>query len=524
MCFITVVAEEHSSTEDYVLNFSIKGSGTPALEEIDAVYTVNPENNATVTEIREIVLNFTGYETIAVAEPDMVNGSNIPTVYFEDELTGSMMPAGYIMFKADSLSANGLRLYVDPMYTGGAESYAAEGKYAINIPAGVVTFSDGINKAITLNYTIIEESLPMEVEFKNIAAIYEMGMWDMAYYESYNQNDVKAILKSQPTVVDKVVSADRMGGAYNNYYLNDGTGVIVLQAPASGEDWMGNPVEGLDLTIGKKLPADFTATIDFKCLVDDELYLPTGEVYGAPVMTFVSKVTGVDEEGWEIEESYSDFVARCEASDFVEKAVVANINDVLAKRIDYAGQLLTLNVEANYYAGVDPYMGGMSAYMYWDAEEAFNVETTEEDSITYVFVFPKTTEDGNNYAGKLLNVQGEDLLEAAFDANATIDVVKARFDWNSIAQGQTLVVKEYEVKVPGGPVDVENGELVVNIYSNNGSVYVETEAGAMIEVYTVNGLRVYAGVSNTNTTIINGLNTNIAIIRVNGETYKVFVK
>ena len=61
-------------------------------------------------------------------------------------------------------------------------------------------------------------------------------------------------------------------------------------------------------------------------------------------------------------------------------------------------------------------------------------------------------------------------------------------------------------------------------YSNNGSVYVETEAGAMIEVYTVNGLRVYAGVSNTNTTIINGLNTNIAIIRVNGETYKVFVK
>ena len=83
----------------------------------------------------------------------------------------------------------------------------------------------------------------------------------------------------------------------------------------------------------------------------------------------------------------------------------------------------------------------------------------------------------------------------------------------------------YEVVIPESPKDnVENNDLEVNIYSNNGSVYVETEAGAMIEVYTVNGLRVYAGVSNTTTTIINGLNTNVAIIRVNGQAYKVFVK
>ena len=122
--------------------------------------------------------------------------------------------------------------------------------------------------------------------------------------------------------------------------------------------------------------------------------------------------------------------------------------------------------------------------------------------------------------------KAENLPEAAFDANATINVAVARFDWNSIAMGQTFLAKEYEVKTAGeGPeVDVENSELVVNVYSNNGSVYVETEAGVMIEVYTVNGLRVYAGVSTTNTTVINGLNTNIAIIRVNGVAYKVFVK
>ena len=992
----------NKNTEDYVLNFSIKGSDTPALEEIDAVYTVNPENNAIVTEIREIVLNFTGYETIAVAEPDMATGRNIPTVYFEDELTGSMMPAGYIMFKADTASANGLRLYVDPAYTGGVESYAAEGKYAINIPAGVVTFSDGISKAITLNYTVkagevgpeitemeaknayaydvkvetnddktaatvsyrlnapavavkvyakvegeivkavegtticryadgvadnlntVEVSLegleeyagkavtfavevtgtlvenptlvpvsygfyhsqgvdvdvnpeseffgrayvtecapdgigkdyhssitgqglyafdallapiankdgnygfkgglttdaaskdprkvrisedgrvfltrqaitgvsplvevnpadlnanfadvfvdfthdaetyelktadgkymaspniafdvkgqgedlkvfmlsttkagiaynprgnfakeynlgtsttwsaepsatidaldtlthytinylgvsveydneggiwyaqyratpkeseptlihvnaqgvedykdftfvsrssairfnndfsllaiagnggkkctifkvekdaegkpvlnkqyefavngnnindmawdyannlyivnsssellymyampresavvttpaaerysvkmpmPMEVEFENIAAIYEMGMWDMAYYESYSNYEVVALLKSQPTVVDKVVTSGMMGGNMNNYYLNDGTGVIVLQAegdryePITDENWevIGwDTIAGLNIEVGKKLPVDFMANIDFKVVTDEETWLPTGEVYGAPVMTFVPKATGeviVDEYGWEtiVTESNEEFAARCEASDFVEEAVEANIDDVLANRIDYAGKLLVLNTTANYYAESNPYMGTMSAYMFWNAEEAFDVETYEEEGTTVVYVSPKYTEDYNNFAGKLFNVNGEELPEAALATAATINVVNARFDWNSIAQGQTLVVKEgWSVEIPQGPQDnVENGELVVNIYSNNGSVYVETEAGAMIEVYTVNGLRVYAGVSNTNTTIINGLNTNIAIIRVNGETYKVFVK
>ena len=89
-----------------------------------------------------------------------------------------------------------------------------------------------------------------------------------------------------------------------------------------------------------------------------------------------------------------------------------------------------------------------------------------------------------------------------------------------------MILKEgYDIKdAQGGTlVDVENSELVVNVYANNGSVYVETEAGAMIEVYTVNGLRVFAGVANTNTTVINGLN-DIAIIRVNGVAYKVFVK
>ena len=144
----------NKNTVDYVLNFVIEND-VVVLPEVDAVYTATPANNSIVSEIREIVLQFTEYTAIAVAEPDFVNGSNIPQVYLEDELTSSMMPAGYIMFKADTLSANGLRLYVDPMYTGGEESFAREGKYVVRIPAGVVTFgTTGISKEIVLNYTV----------------------------------------------------------------------------------------------------------------------------------------------------------------------------------------------------------------------------------------------------------------------------------------------------------------------------------------------------------------------------------
>ena len=384
-------------------------------------------------------------------------------------------------------------------------------------------------------YTVIAEpKLPMEVEFENIAAIYKMGMWDMKYYESYDQNSVKAILNSQPTVVDKVVAVGA-AGLFNNYYLNDGTGVIVLQTPADDPNAWPEPIEGLNIEVGKKLPAGLLAGIDFKTIVDEETYLPNGNVYGAPVMIYVPRETGdtiVDEEGFEtiVTESNTDFVARCVDSDFVEDTVTVTVDELLANRMQYAGKLLVVDTIANYYAEVstDNISGVTStkAYMYWDADEAFDVESFEEEGITYVFVYPKYTEDYNNYVGKLFNIQAENLPKAALNANATINVAVARFDWNSIAIGQTFLAKEFEVKNAGeGPgVDVENSKLAVNIYSNNGAVCVETEAGAMIEVYTVDGLRLFAGVSNTNTTIINGLNTNVAIISVNGEAYKVFVK
>ena len=376
------------------------------------------------------------------------------------------------------------------------------------------------------------------VEFADIAAIYAKGRWEDERHADYSYQSVCTRLKSQPTVVEVYKMSGMMGGTINNYYLNDGTGVIVLQAegdrtePIMDENWevIGwDTIRGLNFEIGQKLPAGLLATIDFKPVIDEETWTPTNDVFGAPVLSFVSKVTGVDADGWDVSASYADFMAGCTESDFEEEAVEASLVDVLANRMAYAGKLLVVDTTASYYAeqSMDYLTGTTStnAYMYWDAETAFDVESYEEEGTTYVFVSPKMTEDWNNYAGQLFNVKAENLPAATFEDAATIDVTKARFDWNSIAQGQTLIVKGATIKVgeTENKVDIENGELVVNIYANNGSVYVETEAGVMIEVYTVNGLRVYGGVSNTNTTVINGL-TDIAIIRVNGVAYKVFVK
>ena len=404
-------------------------------------------------------------------------------------------------------------------------NFKFEASWGTQTPVTIVGTVGIYNENRQLNYISHEM---FAVDFADIAAIYRKGHWEASRYEDYSYGSVVARLNSQPTVVDMVQTAGMMGGTSNNYYLNDGTGVVVLQAPASGEDWMGNPVEGLELTVGQKLPEGLLANINFNALVNDTTYLPTGEVYGAPVLSFVQEVIGVDAEGWDTYRPYSEFAAGCVESDFVEDTVVVSLAEVLANRIDYAGKLLAVDTVGNYFAKVamDHFTGttSTSAYLFWDAEEAFDVEVYEEEGETYVYVSPKMTEDWYNYAGELFNLKAENLAAAALTDSATIALDVVRFDWNSIAQGQSLMLKgEYTIDNPNAGVNVENGELVVNVYANNGSVYVETEAGAMIEVYTVNGLRVYAGVSNTTTTVINGL-SDIAIIRVNGQAYKVFVK
>ena len=86
------------------------------------------------------------------------------------------------------------------------------------------------------------------------------------------------------------------------------------------------------------------------------------------------------------------------------------------------------------------------------------------------------------------------------------------------------VFAEYTI-VPSGPgVDVENVEVAAIVYAKDGMVYVDTEMGNMIEVFTVQGQRIYAAEAITQLTAIDAFAADIVLVRVNGEIIKVSVK
>jgi hypothetical protein len=81
---------------------------------------------------------------------------------------------------------------------------------------------------------------------------------------------------------------------------------------------------------------------------------------------------------------------------------------------------------------------------------------------------------------------------------------------------------------PSDPVDpdvaTDNVELMAMVYSLAGNVYVHTEIGNTIEVYTVAGQAIYTGKATNTVTTIDAQNNDVIIVRVNGETTKVAVK
>ena len=72
--------------------------------------------------------------------------------------------------------------------------------------------------------------------------------------------------------------------------------------------------------------------------------------------------------------------------------------------------------------------------------------------------------------------------------------------------------------------NVEDTELSAVVYSNNGTIFVEAEAGAMIEVYTVLGQRLFAAEATTNLTAISNIPANIVLVKVNNQVVKVALR
>ena len=72
-------------------------------------------------------------------------------------------------------------------------------------------------------------------------------------------------------------------------------------------------------------------------------------------------------------------------------------------------------------------------------------------------------------------------------------------------------------------VGVDNVALAAVVYSTNGAIHVEAEAGTMIELFTVQGQCIYAAEATSDLTTID-VHTNIVLVRVAGQTVKVSVK
>lgn len=86
------------------------------------------------------------------------------------------------------------------------------------------------------------------------------------------------------------------------------------------------------------------------------------------------------------------------------------------------------------------------------------------------------------------------------------------------------IVKAIYTIVDELPTETDKVVLVAIVYTNNGSIFVNTEVGNNIEVYTVNGQNIYNAMATSNVTTIDANGNNIAIVRVNGKSIKVAIK
>ena len=172
--------------QEYVLNFSIENDYV-VTEMVDAVYTVSPENNSTLNEIREIEIVFSEYESIIVKEQALSGLDWLACEYsVETEEQGSMWETKAPMkWSAVEGKSNALRIYVaSDMF--GSESVVDADSYQITIPEGVVCFSETTttvvcNNKIVLNYVVTGELSSVDnVEVVNIYACEGMIVADGA--------------------------------------------------------------------------------------------------------------------------------------------------------------------------------------------------------------------------------------------------------------------------------------------------------------------------------------------------------
>ena len=86
-----------------------------------------------------------------------------------------------------------------------------------------------------------------------------------------------------------------------------------------------------------------------------------------------------------------------------------------------------------------------------------------------------------------------------------------------------IATATFEIKANGETVNLESVGALAVVYSHDGNLYVQTEVGTLIEVYTVQGQRIYAAEAITDVTTIE-LDETVVLVRIADQTVKAYIK
>lgn len=136
----------------------------------------------------------------------------------------------------------------------------------------------------------------------------------------------------------------------------------------------------------------------------------------------------------------------------------------------------------------------------------------EEDGYKMNYAFPKTAEELKNGA----NYQAREVIKG-------LNTIEAFVNYNCLDGGYVI----YEItRTPQESLVVSLDDISdfnADIYTDNASLYISTDLGRKISVYTISGHCLYSAISSSNVTVLNNL-SGVVIVKVDDMFYKAFVK
>jgi hypothetical protein len=141
------------------------------------------------------------------------------------------------------------------------------------------------------------------------------------------------------------------------------------------------------------------------------------------------------------------------------------------------------------------------------------------DIVTSIFVSSNDTInlDDKRYAEPITLTETSTILAIAVATDS---------EGNVIMNGETPIASEQvsATYVITENVGIDNATLAAIVYSTNGAIHVQAEVGTMIELFTVQGQRLFAAEATSDLTTISNIPANIVLVRVANQTIKVAVK